>query len=249
MTIRILYVLLVIGRMPEDILTAAFIGARHKENKLPVKIERTYKLSTNGGQTLYLSESEAQTLAVKETRMTLTCDSSKCAGRHNADAPQTIAWSEEEALKDVEKVPPTINEYVSFGQGKVACCPQCVRDYFQYDFVCPPSPRELRARMDQEKAQQAEELKEMNPHLRAPEPIQNRTTPDVKQEIQKALDAAEWEGMTADDIIRNRTEYHVTEVPATLPPHSGETLKVVATPTVEVPALCQEDEEGYGHGV
>jgi hypothetical protein len=190
---------------------------------MSVSVVRTYKLETNGGQVLYLSEKEAQSLAVDETRATLTCDSSRCKARHAAESPQTVSWVEEDCQKDPTKIPDAVSDFIAFAQGKVACSPACLKDYITFDHVRPPSPRELRAKMEEEKKAQAEELKDLNPHLRAPEPVQNRT------------------------------EYHVTELPATLPKHCGDTLKLVAagdegdtiargvaTPAVAVPALCQE---------
>jgi hypothetical protein len=287
---------------------------------MPVKIERTYKLSTNGGQTLYLSESEAQTLIVDETRAILTCDSSRCKARHAAENPQSITWVEEEVQKDPTKIPDNINTFVNFGQGKVACSPQCVRDYFMYDHVIPPSPKELRAKMDADKKKAAEELQALNPHLvqetkeamkvvrefLTPEPTGNppekSKTPwsdamaekqpdgrtmaqhlyEEKAHIQKvehtpagprmvpdpetsakinalsdSVDGALWDengnakegGFPAHLVRADGLEGHNGNCRLPEEVEAAVRNRITPMPAVEVPALCQEDEEGYGHGV
>jgi hypothetical protein len=61
--------------------------------------------------------------------------------------------------------------------------------------------------MEEDKKKQAEELKDLNPHLVAPpDPVQIRT-------------------------------------------EQAQGLSASAMPAVEVQSLCQQDEEGYGHGV
>jgi len=141
-----------------------------------IKVERTYKLSTNGGQVLYLSESEAQTLSVATTVLTLVCDSPRCKARFEQAEPTSRSWAVEDAQTNPDNVPEDANRFIPINNGNVVCSKQCLKDWAEYSYVRPPSPRELRAKMEEDKKKQAEELKDLNPHLVAPpDPVQIRT--------------------------------------------------------------------------
>jgi hypothetical protein len=199
------------------------------ENNMAAKVTRTYSLKLNDGQTIILSEEEAQTLQVAGTGIDVTCDSPRCARRHETDKPTNRAWTLEDAQTNPDKVPDDANRFIPVDNGKWVCSKQCLKDYAEYAYVCPPSPKELRAQMEAAKEKQAEDLRNLNPHLKSPEdsimpvsvmPVQNRTTPD-------------------DD----------KTCPATTNGPGYCTCPRVAMSAVEVPALCQQEIDGYGHGV
>jgi hypothetical protein len=188
-----------------------------------VSVKKSWILIIDG-KTVVLSDEEMQKVqatAKTENELTLVCDSPRCGSRFDASGPTTRTWTVEDAQNNPDNVPDDANRFIPVNNGQVACSKQCLKDWAEYCFVPAPSPKELRAKMEEEKKKQAEELKVLNPHL-----VQAPAEP-----------------------VQMRTEYHVSELPATLPPHCGDTVKVVTTPVVEVPALCQNDEEGYGHGV
>lgn len=165
---------------------------------MPVKINRTI-LVKSSDSTIALSEEELKKAAT-ETAVTITCSSSRCASRHDADGPKSISWTEEAIASDVSKLPDDFFEFMSLRihttpVTEVAICgPQCLKDFMAYDFVPPKSVRKI---IEEQKAKQAEQLKELNPHLVQP-------------------------------VINAQAEYHTPNIPAQLPNHSGAVLKVVS---------------------
>ena len=168
-----------------------------------VSVKKSWILIIDG-KTVVLSDEEMQKVqatAKTENELTLVCDSPRCGSRFDASGPTIRTWTVEDAQNNPDKVPDDANRFIPVNNGQVVCSKQCLKDWAEYCFVPAPSPKELRAKMEEEKKKQAEELKTLNPHLvSAPntdakwdtradangavldtaETVQNRTMPTVE---------------------------------------------------------------------
>lgn len=180
---------------------------------MPVEVKREYVLTDNTGKTYVFSHEEVEKIKADVT-VTLTCSGPRCQARNARPEPFTITWNEQELAKNPESLPDEFFKIIKIALNTspvtelVFCGPSCVRDFLQYSYTPPISPREKNLRAKQE---QSEKLVEMNPHLKSPEPS-TETVP-----------VAQADGDPGDV----RVEYHAETVPATLPEHSGTTLKVI----------------------
>lgn len=111
---------------------------------MPVTISRNVYIKDKEGKVLILTETDQIS---EDTDISAVCDSSRCASRHDGKTVE-IAWNIEAVKAKPEALPDSFFRLLSLivdpktqGQ-KVFCSAGCVRDYLQYDYVAPLSPRE-----------------------------------------------------------------------------------------------------------
>ena len=81
------------------------------------------------------------------TIVTVVCDGPHCAS-HNNGAPVTLTWKDEEVAENHEALPDAAARLIRVQFGMFAkqlhefCGPRCLRDYLDYSYVPPLSPRE-----------------------------------------------------------------------------------------------------------
>src|SRR5579885_36688 len=147
---------------------------------MPTKVERHYVFKNTSGQDIVLSHEEAASQRT-ETDIDFVCDGPRCAARHNSDEPVKFSYREEEATKNPESLPDSFFRFIPpflpyMGDTSVIvgfCSAQCLKDWLTYSYQPPLSPREKSKQMA---AQQAETLKELNPHLIKPAGNRDRNT-------------------------------------------------------------------------
>lgn len=113
---------------------------------MPVVIDRKITAKTKDGSVVEL---EANSVLDTDTTVTIVCAGPRCAVRHDTENPVTITFNEEQVKKDANALP---DEYARLLQLVITpfspeqlpfCGPSCLRDYLQYAYVEPKSPREL----------------------------------------------------------------------------------------------------------
>jgi len=111
---------------------------------MPVTINRTLSIKDKDGNISILTETDQ---IAESTDISAKCDSSRCASRH-AGKPVEIAWNIEEVKEKPDALPDSFFRLLSLvinprsQEQKVFCSAGCVRDFLQYDYVAPLSPRE-----------------------------------------------------------------------------------------------------------
>jgi hypothetical protein len=84
-----------------------------------------------------------------ETTFNVACDSPRCESRHGKKFE--LCWIEEEAAKNPDAVPDSFFHLLKIGVDPVSpkefvfCSPRCVKDWLDYAYVPPQSPRERSA--------------------------------------------------------------------------------------------------------
>jgi hypothetical protein len=111
---------------------------------MPVAISKTISIKDKDGKISILTETDQ---IAESTDISAKCDSSRCASRHDGKTVE-IAWNIEEIKEKAEALPDEFFRLLSLiinprsQEQKVFCSAGCVRDFLQYDYVAPLSPRE-----------------------------------------------------------------------------------------------------------
>lgn len=111
---------------------------------MPVTITKTVSIKDKEGNISILTETDQ---IAESTDISAICDSSRCASRHEGK-PAEIAWNIEAVKEKAEALPDSFFRLLSLvinprsQEQKVFCSAGCVRDFLQYDYVAPLSPRE-----------------------------------------------------------------------------------------------------------
>lgn len=111
---------------------------------MPVAITRTISIKDKDGNISILTATDQ---VAESTDISAKCDSSRCASRHDGK-PKEIAWNIEEVKEKPDALPDDFFRLLSLvinprsQEQKVFCSAGCVRDFLQYDYVTPLSPRE-----------------------------------------------------------------------------------------------------------
>jgi len=125
---------------------------------MPVTIEKSVYIRDKEGHVTILTENDQ---IAENTDITMKCDSPKCAVRHNGKHVE-ISWNVEAVKADANALSDGFYRILSLvldagnqkPTQKTFCSPGCVRDFLQYEYVVPLSPREQALLMAQN--QQAE---------------------------------------------------------------------------------------------
>lgn len=147
------------------------------------KLEKREVIVQANGETIVLDENAK--VEKVETVVKITCDSPRCAARHGADAPTVIEFTEEKVANDPTALPDGFAGLLKLGinpynpDERVFCSPRCNKDFLDYAYVTPKSPRQI-----------AQELAEKNAAVTA-EPI---ATPEAYTVFQ--TEAAPGEAVT-----------------------------------------------------
>lgn len=111
---------------------------------MPVTISRTVSIKDKDGNISILTETDQ---IAESTDISAKCDSSRCASRHDGKTSE-VAWNIEEVKEKPDALPDSFFRLLSLivnprsQEQKVFCSAGCVRDFLQYDYVAPLSPRE-----------------------------------------------------------------------------------------------------------
>jgi hypothetical protein len=173
---------------------------------MPVKIEKSVYIKDKEGHVTILTESDT---VAENTDVTMTCDSARCASRHDGKHVE-ISWNLEAIQKDANALSDDFYRLISLlldsgnqkPTQKTFCSPQCVRDFLQYEYVSPLSPREQALLMAQNRQAEIEKHRpavNVIPFRPQPEPgTEIPPTPEVAptfqdpaKDYQVAVDPAE----------------------------------------------------------
>lgn len=110
---------------------------------MPVTVTRTISITDKEGNISILTESDQ---IAESTDILARCDSSRCASRHGNTVE--IVWNVEAIKEKSDALPDAFFRMISLildprnQTQKVFCSAGCARDFLQYDYVAPLSPRE-----------------------------------------------------------------------------------------------------------
>jgi hypothetical protein len=111
---------------------------------MPVAISKTISVKDKDGNISILTETDQ---IAESTDVEAICDSSRCASRHDGKVVK-VAWNIEQIKEKAEALPDIFFRLLHLiidprnQVQKVFCSPGCVRDFLQYDYTEPLSPRE-----------------------------------------------------------------------------------------------------------
>lgn len=125
---------------------------------MPVTIEKSIYIKDKEGHITILTENDQ---IAENVDVTMTCDSQRCASRHDGKHVE-ISWNVEAIKADANALNDSFYRIIGLvldsgnqqPTQKTFCSAQCVRDFLQYEYVAPLSPREQAVLMAQN--QQAE---------------------------------------------------------------------------------------------
>jgi hypothetical protein len=126
------------------------------------KVERREVIIEKSGNIIVLEGTEK--VEALETQVKIICAGPRCAARHLRDTPVTIEFDEEKVKTNPTALPDdfarilklTVNAFVP--QEDAFCSPRCIKDFLDYTYVPPKSPREIAEQMKNNQA--IEERKE-----------------------------------------------------------------------------------------
>jgi len=132
---------------------------------MPVTIAKSVHIKDKEGHIITLTENDQIS---ENTDITMKCDSQRCASRHDGKHTE-ISWNVEAIKADANALSDDFYRIISLvldpGNQKPTqltfCSPGCVRDFLQYEYVAPQSPREQALLMAQNR--QAEIAKNKPP--------------------------------------------------------------------------------------
>lgn len=111
---------------------------------MPVNITKSISIKDKDGHISILTETDQ---IAESTDISATCDSSRCASRHDGK-PVKVAWNIEEVKEKPDALPDNFFRLLSLvinprsQEQRVFCSAGCARDFLQYEYVTPLSPRE-----------------------------------------------------------------------------------------------------------
>lgn len=109
------------------------------------------------------------------TIISITCDGPRCGAHQPDGAPVHVSFTDDGAREDWTGVPDAFFRFIkvqaSPGEEKLVefCSVKCLKDYLDYEYVWPLSPREKAAkvqsnsRFDQEPVSQADGIADFTP--------------------------------------------------------------------------------------
>jgi hypothetical protein len=119
---------------------------------MTTKLTKSVILTLEDGDEIVLTESEQETVRPNNTAV-ITCDGPRCGSRHDEIAVLTI--NDEQARNDPDATPDGVFKWFRVGQAAEGgtekiwefCSPQCMKDFLDYEYVEPLSPREKSAQL------------------------------------------------------------------------------------------------------
>lgn len=113
---------------------------------MPVTIHKSIYIRDKDGRITTLTETDQ---IAENADIIMKCDSPKCAVRHNGK-PVEISWNVEQVKADANALSDDFYRIITINIDsgsekptvKIFCSAQCAKDYLQYEYVAPLSPRE-----------------------------------------------------------------------------------------------------------
>lgn len=111
---------------------------------MPVTVTKNVSIKDKEGHISILTETDQ---IAESTDVEATCDSSRCANRHDGKVVK-VAWNIEQVKEKAEALPDVFFRLLHLiidprnQVQKVFCSSGCARDFLQYDYIEPLSPRE-----------------------------------------------------------------------------------------------------------
>lgn len=113
---------------------------------MPTNVNRTATIISPDGSKFQVP---AGAKAEQRTEVSLVCDSGKCATRRGVAEPTQVSWVEEEVKANADLVPAELFNFIKLvinmegGQMRDLsfCCPSCLRDYMQYEYIPISKPK------------------------------------------------------------------------------------------------------------
>lgn len=167
---------------------------------MSVIVDRKFIVKANDGKQYLFSQEEIDGMTT-ETNILIQCDGPKCASRNGLDSPRQVFWNQEEVQQNADKMPDDFFRIFKIGINPgnpievPFCGPQCAKDYIQYSYTPPKSPRETAAQAKQELT---DRLKELNPHLTSLadgavcESVQKTDNSDLRKVVVNNENIPEW---------------------------------------------------------